>query len=112
MAREIRLCEPSRQRTPVIYQAGTSPRGRWVDATGIDGFNLCYVVAHETFADVVDLVVPELQRRGRYPTGDRPGTLRAKLFGAGDRVRPSHPASPPGRVRERPGERKVAAAWP
>ncbi len=52
---------------------------RWVDATGIDGFNLCYVVAHETFADIVDLIVPELQRRGRYRKEYRPGTLRAKL---------------------------------
>ena len=49
---------------------------RWQDATGIDGFNLCYVVAHETFEDVVEFVVPELQRRGRYPTSYREGTLR------------------------------------
>ncbi|MEH3144358.1 MAG: LLM class flavin-dependent oxidoreductase [Methylobacterium frigidaeris] len=64
----------------------------WVAATGVDGFNLAYVVAHETFADVVDLVVPELQRRGRYPTAYRDGPLRRKLFGR-DRVGAPHPAA-------------------
>jgi alkanesulfonate monooxygenase SsuD/methylene tetrahydromethanopterin reductase-like flavin-dependent oxidoreductase (luciferase family) len=54
---------------------------RWQGTTGIDGFNLCYVVAHETFEDIVDLVVPELQRRGRYRAAYPFGTLRDKLFG-------------------------------
>ncbi|MBY0295057.1 MAG: LLM class flavin-dependent oxidoreductase [Methylobacterium sp.] len=64
----------------------------WVAATGVDGFNLAYVVAHETFAGIVDLVVPELQRRGRYPAAYRPGPLRRKLFGR-DRVDAAHPAA-------------------
>ncbi|WP_407520255.1 LLM class flavin-dependent oxidoreductase [Methylobacterium oryzisoli] len=64
----------------------------WVAATGVDGFNLAYVVAHETFAGIVDLVVPELQRRGRYPAAYRPGPLRRKLFGR-DRVDSTHPAA-------------------
>ena len=33
----------------------------------------------ETFADFVDLVVPELQRRGRYKRDYAPGTLREKF---------------------------------
>ena len=66
----------------------------WVEATGVDGFNLAYVVAHETFAEVVDLVVPELQRRGRYRTAYGAGPLREKLFGRGRaRVAPPHPAA-------------------
>ena len=48
----------------------------WVAATDVDGFNLAYAVAHETFEDVVRFLVPELQRRGVYPTGYAPGTLR------------------------------------
>src|SRR5437660_12384733 len=36
----------------------------WVEDTDVDGFNLAYAVMPETFADFVDLVVPELQRRG------------------------------------------------
>jgi len=55
----------------------------WVEATGIDGFNLAYAVTPESFEDFVALVVPELQRRGVYKRDYRPGTLREKLFGAG-----------------------------
>ena len=52
----------------------------WIAETGLDGFNLAYVVTPETFADIADLLVPELQRRGRYKTEYAPGTLREKLF--------------------------------
>ncbi len=38
----------------------------WVEETDVDGFNLAYAVTHETFTDVVDLLVPELQKRGVY----------------------------------------------
>ena len=65
----------------------------WIDATGADGFNLASVVAHETFADVSRLLVPELQRRRRYKRRYAPGTLRHKLFGAGPRLREPHPAA-------------------
>jgi FMN-dependent oxidoreductase (nitrilotriacetate monooxygenase family) len=65
----------------------------WIDATGVDGFNLAFVVAHETFSDIADLLVPELQRRGRYKARYADGTLRDKLFGAGPRLQPPHPAA-------------------
>jgi long-chain alkane monooxygenase len=65
----------------------------WVDETDVDGFNLAYAVAHETFSDVVDLLVPELQRRDAYPKAYREGTLRDKLFGDGSRLPATHPAS-------------------
>jgi hypothetical protein len=41
---------------------------------------------------VVDLVVPELQRRGRYPTAYADGPLRHKLFGRGARLPGTHTA--------------------
>jgi long-chain alkane monooxygenase len=63
----------------------------WQDSTGVDGFNLAFAVAHETFEDVVNWVVPELQRRGRYQTSYAPGTLREKLFGETSRLKTSHP---------------------
>jgi len=53
----------------------------WVDDTDIDGFNLAFAVRPETFISVVDLIVPELQRRDRYQKSYAPGTLRQKLFG-------------------------------
>lgn len=64
----------------------------WVDETGIDGFNLAYVVSPESFADLSDLIVPELQSRGRFKTAYRPGTLREKLTGRA-RLPSSHPAA-------------------
>ncbi|QNE36652.1 LLM class flavin-dependent oxidoreductase [Leifsonia shinshuensis] len=65
----------------------------WVDETGVDGFNLAAAAVPETFEGVVDLLVPELQRRGRYQTAYRPGTLREKLGGASARPSEPHPAA-------------------
>ena len=66
----------------------------FADATGIDGFNLAYAVMPESFTDFIDLVVPELQRRGRAKTAYAPGTLREKLFPAGGaRLPATHPAT-------------------
>jgi alkanesulfonate monooxygenase SsuD/methylene tetrahydromethanopterin reductase-like flavin-dependent oxidoreductase (luciferase family) len=64
----------------------------WIDATGLDGFNLAFAVRPETFVNVADLLVPELQRRGRYKTRYAEGTLRKKLFGR-DRLQDGHPAA-------------------
>ena len=65
----------------------------WVAQTDIDGFNLAYAVTPETFTDLVEFVVPELQRRGVYKTEYRKGTLREKLFGVGRaRLSGAHPA--------------------
>lgn len=37
---------------------------QWVEDTDVDGFNLAYILAHQTFADVVEFIVPELQKEG------------------------------------------------
>jgi alkanesulfonate monooxygenase len=66
----------------------------WVENTGVDGFNLAFAVRPESMHSVVDLLVPELQRRGRYPQQYKPGTLREKLFAPGaPRLAPPHPAA-------------------
>jgi len=65
----------------------------WVEATGIDGFNLAYAVTPESFEDFVELVIPELQRRGVYKRDYRPGTYREKLFGRGPHIVAPHPAA-------------------
>jgi FMN-dependent oxidoreductase (nitrilotriacetate monooxygenase family) len=62
----------------------------WMEATGVDGFNLAFAVRPETFRDVVDIVVPELQRRGRYRRAYCPGALREKLFRRGARLGKRH----------------------
>jgi alkanesulfonate monooxygenase SsuD/methylene tetrahydromethanopterin reductase-like flavin-dependent oxidoreductase (luciferase family) len=78
----------------------------WVEETGVDGFNLAYAVMPESFADFVDLVVPELQRRGRYKLDYAPGTLREKLYGPGRaRLGADHPASRFRGIADRPDSR-------
>ena len=66
----------------------------WVEETDIDGFNLAYAVTLESFSDFVELIVPELQRRGVFKREYRPGTLREKLYGPGRaRLPQNHPAA-------------------
>ena len=65
----------------------------WVEETDVDGFNLAYAITPGTFEDVVEYVVPELQKLGAYPTEYAPGTLRNKLFGRGDRLPENHRAA-------------------
>ncbi|MGR8920470.1 MAG: LLM class flavin-dependent oxidoreductase [Gammaproteobacteria bacterium] len=79
---------------------------RWVDETGCDGFNLVPVNQPSGFADFVDLVVPELQRRGRMRTAYDGETLREHYFGAGvKRLEADHPAH-----RALPAWRQTATA--
>ncbi|SDY54773.1 LLM class flavin-dependent oxidoreductase [Herbiconiux ginsengi] len=62
----------------------------WVAETDVDGFNLAYAITPGTFEDIVTFVIPELRKRGAYPEGYAPGTLRNKLHGRGDRLPAEH----------------------
>lgn len=62
----------------------------WVEETDVDGFNLAYAITPGTFEDIVEFIVPELQRRGVYQAEYTPGTLRHKLHGRGDRLPDEH----------------------
>ena len=65
---------------------------RWADEADIDGVNLEPIDQPGSFSDFVDLVVPELQKRGRMRTGFDGDTLRENLFGAGNkRLLADHP---------------------
>ncbi len=77
----------------------------WVEETDVDGFNLAYAITPGTFEDVVEFVIPELQRRGAYPTEYVEGTLRHKLHGQGDRLPDAHKGAD-----YRVGARAVASA--
>ncbi|MGV8921555.1 MAG: LLM class flavin-dependent oxidoreductase [Pseudomonas sp.] len=55
----------------------------WIAETGLDGFNLTRTVTPESYVDFIDLVIPELQRRGSYKTAYDNGSLREKLFREG-----------------------------
>ncbi|GHG56965.1 reductase [Sinomonas cellulolyticus] len=80
---------------PVIVGSGEAVARElidWAEQTDVDGFNLAYAITPGTFEDVVEFVVPELQKLGAYPTEYAPGTLRNKLFGKGDRLPATHRA--------------------
>ncbi len=62
----------------------------WIAETGLDGFNLTRIVTPESYEDFIDLVIPELQRRGSYKTAYEQGTLREKLFGEAAHLPPEH----------------------
>ena len=61
-------------------------------AAGVDGFNVMYNITPGTFADFIEHVVPELQRRGLMQRQYADGTLRERLFGAGPYLPDRHPA--------------------
>ncbi len=65
----------------------------WVDQADVDGFNLSRTVTPECLEDVVRLLVPALQERGRYKRAYAPGSYREKLFGVGPLLAAPHPAA-------------------
>jgi FMN-dependent oxidoreductase (nitrilotriacetate monooxygenase family) len=65
----------------------------WLDDDGLDAINLRQWHCFDTLTEFVELVVPELRRRGRFRAEYTPGeTLRERLFDAGPWVGPEHPA--------------------
>lgn len=68
---------------------------RWINEADLDGFNLGYVTTPGTFEEVVDLLIPELQRRGLYPEAfEEELTAREKIYGKGQsKLRPDHVGS-------------------
>ncbi|KAF4973208.1 hypothetical protein FSARC_460 [Fusarium sarcochroum] len=69
---------------------------RWVEVADVDGFNFKFATIPGTFDDIVDLLVPELRRRGLfwedYPV--KGGTFRESLNGEGNSRLPSdHPGA-------------------
>ena len=66
----------------------------WIDQTDVDGLNVAFAISPGDFEDIVDLLIPELVRRGRYKQAYQQGTLREKLFGQGRaRLKAPHPAA-------------------
>ncbi len=64
---------------------------QWMDEGHIDGFNLVPITQPGGFRDFVDLVVPELQRRGRLRTHYTGKTLRENFLDTpSPRLAPNH----------------------
>jgi hypothetical protein len=70
---------------------------RWIKEADLDGFNIAYVTTPGTFEDVVELLIPELRKRGIYPEADESGqqlTARERIYGKGQSgLRDDHPGS-------------------
>ena len=72
---------------------------KWIEEGDLDGFNIAYVTTPGSFEDVVELLIPELRRRGIYKD-DLPGpgeqnlTARERVYGRGQaRLRDDHTGS-------------------
>lgn len=68
----------------------------WIKEADVDGFNIGYVTTPGTFEEVVDLLIPELRKRGLYPEAleEQPLTARERIYGKGQKgLRDDHTGS-------------------
>ncbi|GAA2248754.1 NtaA/DmoA family FMN-dependent monooxygenase [Herbiconiux moechotypicola] len=63
---------------------------RMIDLTDLDGFMLEAVFNTASMRDVIDLVLPELRRRGRLDPAPEGTTLRERLIGKGPHLAAEH----------------------
>lgn len=70
---------------------------QWVQVGDVDGFNFSYASLPETFDDIIELLVPELRRRGLFwdDYAVDGGTFRENMYGVSgqSRLPDSHPGS-------------------
>ncbi|KAG9495190.1 hypothetical protein J7337_013425 [Fusarium musae] len=69
---------------------------RWIEEGDLDGFNVGYVTTPGTFEDLVELLVPELRKRGLYHevTSEGGHSLRENVYGIGQsKLRDDHTGS-------------------
>ncbi|PYH83745.1 coenzyme dependent N5,N10-methylene tetrahydromethanopterin reductase [Aspergillus uvarum CBS 121591] len=70
---------------------------RWVAEADVDGFNLAYAIKPGSFKDIIDLLLPELRRRGLFweDYAVPRGTYRENLYGKKGQAGPpaDHPAA-------------------
>jgi hypothetical protein len=82
---------------------------QWIDEADVDGFNMAYISNPGSFEDIVELLVPELRKRGlifedyAVPGGTfrenllrQPGqkTLRSDHYGSRFKFEGDHPYVP------------------
>jgi len=69
---------------------------RWVEEAGLDGFNIAYAITPGSFEDVIELLIPELRKRGLFwdDYAVPGGTYRENVFGLKGQsgLLPDHPA--------------------
>lgn len=76
---------------------------RWVEVSGIDGFNIAHIQNPGTFEDVIEFLLPELRARGLFRTRvERQGASAREVFIGSERLPEDHPGS---RYKWRAGEK-------
>lgn len=66
---------------------------KYVDEGGVAGFNVAYMIRSQSVDEFIELVIPELRRRGRIAPRRDNATFRERLFGAGAFLPADHPGS-------------------
>jgi alkanesulfonate monooxygenase SsuD/methylene tetrahydromethanopterin reductase-like flavin-dependent oxidoreductase (luciferase family) len=68
---------------------------RWVEVADLDGFNISHIVTPGSWEDVVDLLIPELRKRGLYQEEIEEGlTAHERVYGKGQKhLLPAHAGS-------------------
>ena len=66
---------------------------RWVDIGGVDGFNLTHITNPGSFEDMVEFLLPELEKRGLFSSKitKEGATARERILGQ-SHVLEDHPA--------------------
>jgi alkanesulfonate monooxygenase SsuD/methylene tetrahydromethanopterin reductase-like flavin-dependent oxidoreductase (luciferase family) len=70
---------------------------RWIDEADLDGFNFSYATIPETFEDIIELLLPELRKRGLFweDYAVPGGTMRENYLGkeGENRLATTHPGA-------------------
>jgi FMN-dependent oxidoreductase (nitrilotriacetate monooxygenase family) len=67
---------------------------RWVEVSGVDGFNLAHITNPGTFEDIIEYLLPELRRRGLFRTEvEREGATAREVYIGSKRLPDDHPGS-------------------
>lgn len=66
----------------------------WIEVSDVDGFNLAHTTNPGSFEDIIEFLIPELQRRGIFRTGvEEEGATAREVFIGSKRLPEDHPGS-------------------
>ncbi|KAF3019819.1 hypothetical protein E8E14_012882 [Neopestalotiopsis sp. 37M] len=67
---------------------------RWIEISDVDGFNLAHITNPGTFEDIIEYLIPELQRRGVFRTSvAKEGATAREAYIGTTRLPEDHPGS-------------------
>ncbi|ETS74168.1 hypothetical protein PFICI_14034 [Pestalotiopsis fici W106-1] len=67
---------------------------KWIEFSDVDGFNLAHITNPGTFEDIIEFLIPELQRRGVFRTSvEKEGATAREAYIGTKRLPEDHPGS-------------------